>query len=661
MRKQAAETLDNSPLPVFLGAGILYATLLFWVCGFRLTPSPPTFSAYLILAFLALFLGLAHGALAALAVNLLGRLFVAQRWPRAFDALVALALGTFYAGLGLSLFKFTLTRSHLRFADLWFVFGSLRQAIDEGSARDRVMLLVTVLLPFALAVALFVALRVARRRRSAAAAAGPRPLTILAGVALAALFVLCWRYPYARFAAETIAPETSWIARQWTGGAALGGFADGARSSAFVPNPARHGKIGAWAAPQRFRHDNVVVIMLESVPWSRLFGPLARPAATPRLYTLAAESTVFARAYATATHSDYAQTSILAALHPRKFKGHDYFINLAYPRTLIWDLLRPLGYRTALFSCQNEGWGNMQAFLRTPGLELFRHSPDWPQAERRGEGPESKVFESTPVAAFEDWLRRAPERPFLAYLNFQATHYPYVTSASTPPLYQPSEIDFPTTALSFPIEKIPLMENRFYNALHAVDSAVGQVVDALQAAGIWERTVLVVVSDHGEAFYEHGVPAHGTMLLEEQIRTAALLRLPGGAARVLSEPVSVLDLMPTVVRFLELPPHGNLQGRDDILDPGYSALGRPFPFTIQGITQEDALLLDDWKLLLPSDRREPALFDLVHDPGELTNLFATRPEKVAELNHDLRSILLDQLVYYGEQGWRTGWYPPKLP
>ena len=122
--------------------------------------------------------------------------------------------------------------------------------------------------------------------------------------------------------------------------------------------------------------------MLESVPWSRLFGPESRPDATPRMNALAAESIVFARAYATATHSDYAQTSILAALHPRKFERHDYFIDLDYPRTLIWDLLRPAGYRTALFSCQNEGWGNMQAFLRTPGLELFRHSPDWPAAPR---------------------------------------------------------------------------------------------------------------------------------------------------------------------------------------------------------------------------------------------------------------------------------------
>jgi len=376
---------------------------------------------------------------------------------------------------------------------------------------------------------------------------------------------------------------------------------------------------------------------------------------------LATESIVFARAYATATHSDYAQTSILAALHPRKFERHDYFIDLAYPRTLIWDLLRPAGYRTALFSCQNEGWGNMQAFLKTPGLELFRHSPDWPEAPRRGEGSESKVFEPTPVAAFREWLPGVQSGPFLAYLNFQATHYPYVIPPASAPLYEPATIDFPTTFLSYPADKIPVMENRFYNALHTVDTAVGEVVDALQAAGVWERTVLLVVSDHGEAFYEHGVPTHGTTLLEEQVRTAAFLRLPGEPPGVVTEPVSVLDLVPAVAKYLGLPPHGNFQGRADILDPSYTARSRPFLFTIQGITQEDAVLEDDWKLLENRDRRERALFDLATDPGELKNLAGSEPARLAALDRQLAELLADQLAYYRDRGWESGWYPPKLP
>ncbi len=662
---------DAPPLPVFFGAGVLYAALVFFACGFRMGTPPPTLGGFFVLGFLALFLGLAHGAVTALGAALLAGLPGARHRPRLVDGAVALALGLFYAGLGLSLLKFRMARSHLRFEDLWFVFGSLRQIGAEGSAQERALLAATLLLPLVLALAFFAALsrgRRARRRvtaargaRGAMATPGAGSLALLAGVALAAILLLCWRYPYARSVVATQAPETSWMVRQWSGGASGGQLDGNAPRLDFAPDPARSARIGEFPGPTDLRRDNVVILMLESVPWSRLFGPLARPEATPRMNALAAESIVFARAYATATHSDYAQTSILAALHPRKFERHDYFIDLAYPRTLIWDLLRPAGYRTALFSCQNEGWGNMQAFLKTPGLELFRHSPDWPEAPRRGEGSESKVFEPTPVAAFREWLPGVQSGPFLAYLNFQATHYPYVIPPASAPLYEPATIDFPTTFLSYPADKIPVMENRFYNALHTVDTAVGEVVDALQAAGVWERTVLLVVSDHGEAFYEHGVPTHGTTLLEEQVRTAAFLRLPGEPPGVVTEPVSVLDLVPAVAKYLGLPPHGNFQGRADILDPSYTARSRPFLFTIQGITQEDAVLEDDWKLLENRDRRERALFDLATDPGELKNLAGSEPARLAALDRQLAELLADQLAYYRDRGWESGWYPPKLP
>jgi arylsulfatase A-like enzyme len=438
----------------------------------------------------------------------------------------------------------------------------------------------------------------------------------------------------------------------------------GAPERAFVPDPARHRRIEPYAAPATFRRANVLVLMLESVPWSRLFGPLARRKSTPRLLALAAESTNFARAYATATHSDYAQTSILASLHPRRFDRHDFFADLSYPHSLPWDLLQPLGYRSAVFSCQNERWGNMIAFLKTPRLDLLRHSPDWPDAPRRGEGVESKVFESTPVESFLSWVAAAPERPFVAYLNFQATHYPYVVPPGEPEPYAPATIDFPTTFLSYPRDKIAVMENRFHNALAYVDRAVGRVVDGLAAAGAWENTILLVVSDHGEAFYEHGIPTHGSTLHEEQIRTAMFLRLPGEAPRTVAAPVSVLDALPTIFRFMGLPEPGNFQGRSDVLDPDYehvAAAARAVPLTIQGMTNEDGLLLGDRKLIVNWDRGERVLFDLARDPDERRNLAAAEPAAAAALDRELTRLVLDQLAYYRERGWERGFYPPKLP
>lgn len=599
--------------------------------------------------FMALLVGIGHGALLALAGVLVARLRPVRRHPRLFAIVVSLFLGTGYALGLLSIVKFRLVGSHLRYEDFWFLTRSLRQVGAETSGAERLFLAGVVLLPLALAGAI---LGLIRLGRSVSAEASPLRLAVLMVLAIAGASVAALAHPGARQAAVVYFPDTrglaGWLLPSERPVAAPGTVIRGAAIAPYPSTPP--------PAPR-----NVLVLMLESIPWKRLYGPEARPESTPRLLELARESVVFDRAYATSTHSDYAQTSILASLHPRKSPGHDYFTRLDYPRTLFWDPLHALGYRTALFSCQNESWGNMIAFNTTPGLDLFRHSPDWPDAPRRGEGAESKVYEPAPVAAFFEWLDREPRRPFAVYLNFQATHYPYMVPDGFAAPYQPSALDFATTFLSYPLDKIPVMENRFHNALAYVDLHVGKVLDGLAARGLLETTAILVVSDHGEAFYEHGLPTHGTQLLEEQVRTAMLARLPGVAPRHLAEPVSVLDGVPLLYRALGLARHGNFQGRDDVLDPGYSGAGRSMLFTIQGMTREDGVLWGNWKYIVNWDRRVRALFDLASDPGERGSLDAARPEDAARLDAELRRLLELQLSYYQARGWEAGYYPPPHP
>jgi len=599
--------------------------------------------------FLCLFVGLTHGGALGALFGKLARLGPAERHPRATTWVVAAVAALGYSWLGLSIAKFSRVGAHLRYEDLWFLAQGSAQIGGEATAVERGLLVAAALLPFTLFALALAALRLGRRLLPAW---GVREAATLGLLALAGTGAVAWGHPDARaFGAARLPIPAAWLAARGEPGVGdPGGETSriGAPIRAFPTSSSKH----SW---------DVLVLMLESIPWKRLHGPEARPEATPRLEELAREGVVFDRAYATSTHSDYAQTSILASLHPRKYPGHDYFRDLDYPRTLFWDPLAGLGYRTAVFSCQNENWGNMIAFLRTPNLQLLRHAPDWPEAPHRGDGSESKVFEATPVAAFFDWLDREPERPFAVYLNFQATHYPYVVPEGFAGPYGPAEIDFPTTFLSYPREKIPVMLDRFHNALAYVDSQVGAVVDGLAARGRLATTALLVVSDHGEAFYEHGLPTHGTTLLEEQARTAMLLRLPGAAPRRVAAPVSVLDGVPLIYRALGLPRHGNFQGRDDVLEAGYSGAGRAIPMTIQGMTREDGLVSGDWKYLVNWDRRERALFDLVSDPEERRNLAAAAPLELERLDRELRLLLERQLGYYAARGWERGVYPPPLP
>jgi lipoteichoic acid synthase len=632
--------------------GALWGATLFVAFGFLITPRPETASQYAILLFLSVFVGALHaGALAAFA-GLVANPRLGPGVARLADGSLALLFGVLYGWLSLSLVKFSTTHSQLRVEDIWFLATSWRQVGGEGTAMEKRVLLFSALAPLVLALAIFVLLRLARRR---ARPFRPAAALVLLVAGLVGLGALAWRYPAARWAASTLLPDTSATVRAWERATAPD------PTAGWKPDPGIESRIEPWqpaAPPQRW---NVLVVMLESVSWKRLLGPDARPGSTPRLTEFAGESIDFERAYALSTHSDYAQTSILASLFPRKGEGHDYFLDLDYPRALPWDVLAPLGWRSIVDSTQNESWGNMIAFLRTPRLETLRHAPDYPDAPHRGSGSQTKIYEQAIVDDFLRWTAAQPGRPFVAYLNFQATHYPYMWPDTFAPPFGPAPIDFPTTFLSYPTAEIPLMLDRFHNALAYVDLEFGRLIDGLRAQGLWDHTVVLVVADHGEAFYEHGLPTHGTTLLEEQVRIPMLLRLPGTEPRKISEPVSALDALPTIYRAMGLPRHGALQGRDDVLDPGYTAAARPLFFTIQGMTHEDGLLDGSWKLIVNHDRRESALFDLDTDPGERVNLVVARPELRASLTATLGRFLARQLGYYRARAWKAGWYAPRLP
>ena len=646
-----------APAPTRAGALLTLAPGLAWglaqfvAFAFVVEPGPESASQVAVLFFLCLFVGLVHAGLFAAAAAALGR-----HLPRAGDALLAAGAGSVYAWLALSIVKFDQARAHLRFEDLWFLATSARQVSGEGTAAERGGLLFALALPALAALALFVLLRAARRH-------GPplpvRPALTLAALGLVGVGAVGWRYPLARWATTSLLADTVAISRSVESGVER---ASALRHRAeWKPDPARQAPVAPFRPEAPPRRWNVIVLMLESVPWRRALGPDARPDATPHLAALARESVVFDRAYATSSHSDYGQTSILSSLYPRKGQEHDYFFDIDYPRALPWDVLGPLGWRSTVVSCQNERWGNMIAFIDTPSLERLVHAPDLPDAPRRGSGSQTKVFEEAIVDDFLAWTAAEPERPFVAYLNFQATHFPYVWPPGFRPPFGAAPLDFEATFLGYPTERVPRLLDRFHNALAYADAQLGRLIAGLAAQGRWQDTALVLVADHGEAFYEHGLPTHGTTVLEEQVRVPMLLRLPGEAPRVVVEPVSVLDALPTVYRAMGLPRHGALQGRDDVLEPSYAGGARPLFFSIQGMTHEDGILEGNWKLIVNHDRRESALFDLARDPGERYNLVLDAEDRRLALDATLARFLALQLGYYRADGWDSGWFAPRVP
>jgi arylsulfatase A-like enzyme len=178
--------------------------------------------------------------------------------------------------------------------------------------------------------------------------------------------------------------------------------------------------------------------------------------------------------------------------------------------------------------------------------------------------------------------------------------------------------------------------------LLTVDEAVGLVFDASRRAGRWNDTLVVLTSDHGEAFMEHGRLGHNTTLYDEMLHVPLLVRLPGGEQPP-HDPdrlAAVADVVPTILGRLGLRAGGGLAGIDLLAqqpDPR-----RPRLVMTRTSHPEQSWLAarsDRWKAIVWPNHQEQMLFDLEADPGETRNLLLERPLVFAALGLRLRDHL----------------------
>jgi arylsulfatase A-like enzyme len=166
-----------------------------------------------------------------------------------------------------------------------------------------------------------------------------------------------------------------------------------------------------------------------------------------------------------------------------------------------------------------------------------------------------------------------------------------------------------------------------------VDHHVGRVLDALRKGPHWERTAVILTSDHGEAFGEHGMIRHGFELWEELVRVPLLVRVPGVAAQRIQQRRSIIDVVPTVLELMRAPlPSGEgadfMSGQSLLLEltakSGSPAATRPVFVDMSAgphNAERRAYIHDDLKLVT-SAGRALGLYDLAADPAEKHNLMS---------------------------------------
>jgi arylsulfatase A-like enzyme len=373
---------------------------------------------------------------------------------------------------------------------------------------------------------------------------------------------------------------------------------------------------------------------------------------TPNIDRIAQESFVFGNHFAQFPETKPSTASLFTGRYPDT--------HLAYgPRTIGKDSftlargVKAAGYHTALFSAN--GYASPMWGLGTEFDETF-YEPDLKKA-----GIDIPAIWK-PEALLEllaPWLRKGTSEPFFLYLHFMPPHDPYLAppeikfryANQTPPGAWESPYPFAGVELEARKRRRPWSQATFINAydgnMRYADWAVGEVERLLRETGHADDTILIITSDHGEAFGEHGYRGHTFSAFDESIHIPMIVRMPG-----LDPPVpriegltETVDLLPTLMDLLGISyPHDHVEGRSllplmsgeksEVNDHVFArAAGQPPSYIVRN---------HDWLLLLYQGARMRALYDLRNDPRALVNVFDRRPEQAARMIDVFRAFALTQ-------------------
>lgn len=363
---------------------------------------------------------------------------------------------------------------------------------------------------------------------------------------------------------------------------------------------------------------NVLLITLDTTRADRLGCYGYRAGWTPSLDELAAAGTRFQNAYCQVPLTLPSHASILTGLNPCRHGVHNNG-NYSLPPefTTLAELLKERGLATAAFVAS---FSVDSRFGLAQGFETYDDFFEPGQAFKtyNAERPANGVYE-----AFSRWLEKNYASRFFAWVHFFDPHFPY-----NPP---------PEFARKF-------QSDPYDGEVAFMDRYVGRVVELLKIYGCYDRTLVIIAGDHGEAFGEKVEQGHGLFLYEMAVRVPFIVVGPGlPSGQVINRPVRLIDIMPTVTDLLGIRQLPQIDGQSlkplllgQKLKPSEIYLESFFPRENYGWSELLGIISEDWKYI---QAPRPELYNLKTDPGENNNLYSDGNRTASRLKSRLEKII----------------------
>jgi hypothetical protein len=373
-----------------------------------------------------------------------------------------------------------------------------------------------------------------------------------------------------------------------------------------------------FAAPLFAQSTPVILISIDTLRADHLGAYGYQRAQTPGLDSLAEHGTLFAAADSQAPLTLPSHTSLFTSTYPFANRIEENAEPVPASAVTLAEVLRSHGYKTAAFIGSvflEERMGLKQGFDYYDSPFDFRVcSPMSGEIFFAGKAANPMTVRdrrdgALVVRAATQWLaaNHGTQPPFV-FLHLFDMHLPYKSGYDAQVAY--------------------------------VDQLMAGFKQALVRGGWWDRSLVILFSDHGESLGDHGEASHGYFIYESTLHVPLLIHWPGAAtplpARV-DTPAALIDVAPTILDVLHIPAPPSFVG--------HSLLDRnPRPVVAESTHAHDAfgwsplrsIRMDGYKFI---DAPKPELYRLAADPGEQTNLAAREPGRVQSMRAALQQVV----------------------
>lgn len=388
--------------------------------------------------------------------------------------------------------------------------------------------------------------------------------------------------------------------------------------------------------PEGGQKHNVVLVTLDAVRKDLADVHM------PNLKALAAEGIDYANAYAAGASTYWSMPALLGGKMPSRFEmARDQ--TPVRTETLLTEVLWANGWHTALYA-------NVTIFF-VRGLRQGARAANYETSDftTHGATPGSEHLTDGMMKYVRSWKagRQQPNRPrFFLWGHYYDPHDPY--------------FEVP----GYPAEE-KTDKSRYEAILRYTDHHLGRLFEGLKAEGLWDSTVIIVTSDHGDEFLDHGHRFHGKTLYDEMVKVPLVVRVPGVAPRVVETPIGAYEVAPTLLELLSVKIPDAFEGRtrfEEVLEgatvPVEPVFFEVLPDSNYG-THQVGMRLGDLKLIHRIREGYYELYDLAADPLERRNVFDSHPD--AEALETRLGVYLDHHLFHMAKGKTGAEVPPGSP